>query len=277
VLEVGFDLQVYYTYDKEQPVPFDNEGVFTEPLPFVNDMATVFVEWVANGHGTDFVRLVDPMTMAVIDTLMFHSFTSLTMVLGGLNQVPSVPTDPNHGVFQIADRLYAQGFDVMKWDEEDVRAENEAGEPGDGAVYFEIRHAVNERLVEDISILGYSQGGGSTYNLSHYLDDQNFFGDIGPYNLVFTAYIDGINDNTLAAQAEQRLPVNTQWHLNLFQDADFFDPLLLDGDPVPGANENFNVETSPLFDLPDITHFDIDDNLEVQDWVLMRYLENVDR
>ena len=55
------------------------------------------------------------------------------------------------------------------------------------------------------------------------------------------------------------------------------DPLELDGTAVPGANESINVETSVIFNLPNITHFDIDDNLAVRDWLLTRYRQHVNR
>jgi hypothetical protein len=229
----GDDLQLYYTYDKEEPVPLDDDGIYTEALPFVNNMATVFVEWVSAAHGTDMVELVDPLTTMVIDTIVFHTFTSLTIALGGFQQVPGVPTDPNHGMFLIADQLYEEGYDVMKFDEDEVAAGFGGQAPGEGIPYDEVQNAVNNRFIEDIALLGYSQGGGSVYNLSDWMDSQNTFGDLDAYNLVFTTYLDAVRDDGPAA--EDRLPVNTQWHLNLFQDAEPTDPLLLDGTNVPGS------------------------------------------
>jgi hypothetical protein len=107
------------------------------------------------------------------------------------------------------------------------------------------------------------------------MDSQNTFGDLDAYNLVFTTYLDAVRDDGPAA--EDRLPVNTQWHLNLFQDAEPTDPLLLDGTNVPGSNEDINVETSPIFNLPNITHYDMDQHPMVMDWVIMRFFQNVDR
>jgi hypothetical protein len=206
----------------------------------------------------------------LIDTIVFHTFTSLTIALGGFTQVPSIPTDPNHGMFVIADRLYSEGYDVRKFDEDEVAA-GFAAPAGSGIPYDEIENAVNNRFIENISLLGYSQGGGSVYNLSNWLDERNSVGDIGPYNLVFTAYVDAVRDD--GPLAEDRLPVSTQWHLNLYQRIND----VLDGTSVAGSDEDLNVEESPLFPFVDISHTDIDNAMEVIDWVLMRYDQQVDR
>ncbi|MCB7130258.1 MAG: hypothetical protein J3T61_12050, partial [Candidatus Brocadiales bacterium] len=148
--------------------------------------------------------------------------------------------------------------------------------PGQGIVYDEVRNAVNNRGVTDVSIMGYSQGGGSTYNLSWWLNDRRQAGEINPYNLVFTAYVDGVDDD--GPHAETKLPVATQWHLNLYQDADepvFDDILFLDGTDVAGSNESYNVEVR--WSMPWITHLTIDDDLRVKDYVKLRYRQNVSR
>lgn len=274
VLEVGSDdLLLFPSHQKGDPIFVDEMTQRTDPLTFTNNTTSVFVEWASLSHGTADLKLVDASTNGTIDTLKFHTFSSITIVLGGLNQVPSVPTDPNHGVFLIADTIYREGYDVMKFDEEDVRPEGTSGNRGDGPAYREIENAVNNRMVADVSIIGYSQGGGSAYNLSRWLDDRRSSGAIAPFSLVFTAYVDAIRDNDALARPEDRLPAGTQWHLNLFQTIDD----VLDGSSVPGANENIDVEESVLFPFDEISHTDIDDAIEVIEWVLMRYRQNVER
>jgi hypothetical protein len=181
-------------------------------------------------------------------------------------------------MFLIADELYGQGYDVMKFDEDAVSdGITGGGDAGEGIPYDEIANAVNNRLVEDVALLGYSQGGGSVWNLSNWLSQRNFLGDIGPYNLVFTAYIDAVKDN--GPFPEDRLPNSTLWHLNLHQNADTSNlpASSLHGTSVAGSNDDIDVETSPLFNLPNINHAGIDDNLLVRNWVIMRYGENVNR
>jgi hypothetical protein len=63
------------------------------------------------------------------------------------------------------------------------------------------------------------------------------------------------------------------WHLNLYQQEGDF----LQGDDVPGANESINVEESQLFPFDDIMHTDIDEAMEILDWIMMRYLQQVTR
>jgi hypothetical protein len=262
------NLMVFPSYQKGDAFFFDTTSNRTDPLTLTSSTLAVFVEWAALTNGTADLKLVDGTTNTTIDALTFHTFTNITIALGGLGQVPSIPTDPNHGMFLIADTLYAQGYDVMKFDEDEVAAFTN---PGAGAPYDEIENAVNNRLVTDVAILGYSQGGGSTYNLSAWLDQRRVAGDIAAYNLLFTAYIDAVRDD--GPNAEGRLPVVTQWHLNLYQQEDD----VLDGVATPGGNENINVEESVLFPFEEISHTDIDDALEVIEWILMRYLENVER
>ena len=179
-------------------------------------------------------------------------------------------------MFLIADQIYEEGYDVYKFDEDEVAAGFGPGSPGEGIVYDEIQNAVNNRFVSDISIMGYSQGGGSTYNLSWWLDQQRQAGEIDPYSLVFTAYIDGVRDD--GPDPEARRPINTQWHLNLYQDADTLDlpTSVLHGTSVAGANDDFNVETTP-FGLTNITHSTIDDDISVLNWVELRFQQNVNR
>jgi hypothetical protein len=221
---------------------------------------------------------VEPGTNAVIDVITFHSFQGLTIVLGGLNQVPASITHPNHGMFLVADNLYQEGYDVYKYDEDEVGSSWGPGPGGEGIVYDVIASAINDRMVTDLVIMGYSQGGGSTYNLSVLLNQRRQQGHLGAYNLAFTAYIDAVSDQSNLA--ETRLPIGTMWHLNLYQLSDEpfdVDPLELDGDTVTGSAEQYNVETQLPFLLDAITHFDIDQNSLVTEWLEMRYRQNATR
>lgn len=70
---------------------------------------TVYVEWNDQVHGTGDLQVVDTDTGFVFDTLKFHTFTSVIIVLGGWNQVPSPSTNDEQGVFLIADEIYKVG------------------------------------------------------------------------------------------------------------------------------------------------------------------------
>ncbi len=77
----------------------------TGPLSFTNGTSKLYVEWHGN-HGSGDIELIDANGGSVMDTLTFHSFHGVVIALGGFQQVPSPNTDPNHGIFLIADDLY---------------------------------------------------------------------------------------------------------------------------------------------------------------------------
>lgn len=273
VFETDSNLKIWTSSNKGQQIVFPGGGIQSELLELdANGNLTVFVEWVSAHHGTSDLRLVDEASGFVMDTLTFHTFRSVVIALGGLDPVPSVPTDPNHGLFLIADQIYQEGYDVHKYDEDNVSSGFIPGPmypAGSGVPFDEVAGAVNNRFVSDVSIIGYSQGGGSTYNLSAYLSERRVAGEVNPFDLVFTTYLDAVADD--GPFAEGRLPLNTQWHLNLYQQIDD----VLDGTPTPGGNENIDVEVSPLFPFDEISHTDIDHQPSVMEWVLMRFRQRV--
>jgi len=177
------------------------------------------------------------------DQVMFFTFTSVVIALGGENQVPSDPVDSNHGVFNIAKNLYGLGYDVHMYDEDNVSSS------GAGAAYNEVVSAVQNRGISVVSIFGYSHGGGSTYDLTSRLNTNR--ASIGTFTIPYTAYIDGIrNSSDIDLNPENRLPPTTQYHVNYYQQND----ALIRGTSVPGADVDVNVGTginhSAIDDLP---------------------------
>ncbi len=266
VLEPGFDLGLNYSYDKSTPVPFDDDVIFTEPLPFVNDTITVFVEWVSLSRGTDFLNLVDPATSMVIDTLVFHTFHSIVVVLGGEGQVPNDPVNfPNdHGIFDFAIGLYrGEGYDVRMYDEDNVEFD------GSGLVFDEIANSVNHQMFDEIAILGYSHGGGSTFELSQRLSFSLTSPNpeiVEPFSISLTAYIDAIEE--LTPFAERRRPPSTQFHVNQYQRN--LSMGFLNGNTSNGDDD---IDRSAL----GVVHSTIDDNSIVLDLIRTRLLQLVTR
>ncbi len=68
VINTGFRLSVYYGHDRSSPF------LQGDPIIFNNNSATLFVEWTATAHGTEFMSLADQATQTSIDTIIFHSF-----------------------------------------------------------------------------------------------------------------------------------------------------------------------------------------------------------
>jgi len=231
--------------------------------------ATLWVEW-DGGPGLGSLALVPAGTAGVADRVRFHTFRSIVMALGGEGQVPSVPVDPNHGTYLIGIALYGLGYDAHLFDEDAVSAS------GAGAVYDEVVNSIQRRGVVEVVSIGYSHGGGSTWDLVDRLDANR--GSIGAFGVPFTSYVDGVqNDSDLDVDQELKYPPTSAFHVNSYQVgtlADFF----LDGGPVPGShppNSGLNVETTAWG--AGATHFVVDDFLQVLDYIRTNLLSRVNR
>jgi len=221
---------------------------------------TLWVEWAEVVHGVGDLHL-EPLGGAYsLDTIRFHTFRSIVMALGGEDQVPSVPVDPNNGTAVVATALYGRGYDVHLYDEDNVSPN------GSGIVLNEAVTAISSRLVDEVSIFGYSHGGGSTYDLAERLDNDR--PGIGLFEIAVTSYVDGVeNDSDFDVSQERRRPPSTAYHANHYQVGtlgDFF----LDGGPVPSSDpppSGLNVETTPWG--AGATHFLVDDYVEVRSFI----------
>jgi hypothetical protein len=245
----------------------------TDALPFGpgDTQLTVWVEWASPTHGTADLY-VEPLSVTVPkDTLVFHTFHSIVAALGGEDQVPSDPADPNHGTFVVATSLYAKGYDVHMFDEDHVAAD------GSGSVYNEAVNAVQNRNVQEIAIFGYSHGGGSTYDLADLLDVNR--PSIGVFDIVFTSYVDSVsNDSDFDMAQELRRPPSSAYHLNHYQHGVFLEDLGLDGGPVPDSNPpptGLDVETTAWG--AGATHFEVDDFVQVRDLIEASLLQTTAR
>lgn len=86
---------------------------------------------------------------------------------------------------------------------------------GEGEAWDEIVNAINKRRVTQVAIIGYSYGGGATYQLAERLSRDIFNEILAPYSLVFTSYIDAIERPLRFA--EEHRPPGTLYHLNQYQ------------------------------------------------------------
>lgn len=228
------------------------------------------VEWAGGGHGTAALEVLSVGSNVVLDRLVFHTFHGVTLALGGEDQVPGNPVDPNHGTYRVAIELYDQGYDVQQFDEDAV------GANGLGAVYDEVVTAVQDRGVDELAIYGFSHGGGSTYHLSERLDIDR--AGIGTFDIVFTSYVDGVRNNSdIDTAMELRYPPTSAYHANHHQNGTFAD-FFLDGGPVPGSNPppaGLDVETTGWG--MGATHFTVDDLIQVRDFIEQNFLPRVTR
>jgi cysteine-rich repeat protein len=254
---------VYVDSSKTNPLLDFNDEL---PIGFGASTRPVWVE--RRTAGTSTIELIArPIgggpTVASAPVQVF-AFTSIVIALGGENQTPSDPPDPNHGMFNIASTLYGMGYDVHMYDEDNV------GSSGAGAVYDEVVRAVSLRGIGIVSIFGYSHGGGSTHDLADRLNNNR--GSIGTFTFPYTAYVDGIrNSSDIDVTSETRLPPATQYHVNYYQRNDTF----IRGNSVPGADVDVNVTNTPWGSS--LVHGSIDDAPTVRDGVLQPLLARIPR
>ena len=199
------------------------------------------------------------------DKVHFYPFSSVVVLFEGEFGVPSDP--PGGGISTLALAAYTNGYDVHVYDEPDLFETPNT----EDAAFAEIDSAVENRGVTAVAIIGYSHGGGSTYNVSVRLD-----ADATAFNLAFTAYIDAISQPLANMTAENRRPVGSAFHVNYYQVAQGNDfPLYLDGTPSVPAGAGFEDNV----DDPTITesHTTIDDAPVVQDGIRTRLFQQVNR
>lgn len=240
-------------------IAFIGDKTAALPLQPAQAQLTLWVEWAAGAHGTATLTAEAPLLDLPKDALVFHTFRGIVLALGGENQVPSDPPDPNSGTFVAAQALYRSGYDVHMYDEDHVAAD------GSGAVYNEAVTAIRDRGVTRLAIYGYSHGGGSTYDLAERLDINR--AGLGVFEIEFTSYVDSVSNNSDVDTAmELRRPPASGYHLNHYQHGSLFQDFNLDGGPVPSSNPpptGLDVETTPWG--AGSTHFTVDDYVQVLD------------
>ena len=248
---------------------------------------TLWVEWTGAAPAYPVLSLLVAESNAVVDRIVFHTFTGLVVALGGERQEPQLPIAASQGTFQVATALYEQGWDVLMRNENDVR------EDGTGPVYAEVVNAIRNRSVRKLAIFGYSHGGGSTYDLCELLNIRR--DAIGDFSVNFTSYVDAVeNDSDIDTDAETRRPPMSEFHLNHYQHASEEDfrrvqrdglgllwalgARILDGGPVAGSTpppHGLDVESTGWG--MNAHHYDIDDFNEVLDLIRMELTGRMSR
>jgi len=196
-------------------------------IPFA-PTASLWVEWVNPILGQADAILTfkarDAVTKAPLgtpDSVRVFRFTSEVIVIGGNGQVPRDPAPEGAGLFTLARWLYLDGYDVHMFAHDAVMWENRPNS-GAGAAYNEVVSAVNERNVTNVSVIGFSWGGGATYDLLARLEWAALPANrviTKAFSIAFTATIDAIR------------------HID-FMDPDFYTPD--NRDPMPLTNYDIN-------------------------------------
>jgi hypothetical protein len=264
------DLRVWTTRTKSPGTELLFFSDKTAGLPFGPGATslTVWVEWASAVQGIATLHLEPLASSNARDIVRFHTFTGIIIALGGENQVPTVPVDANNGTFVVGNDLYMRGYDVHAYDEDNVTSN------GSGIVYDEVVNAIQNRLVSQVAIFGYSHGGGSTHDLSNRLDVNR--AGIGIFEIQFTSYADGVrNSSDFDVNRELRRPPSTGYHANHYQHGTFAD-FFLDGGPVPNSNPApTGQDVEAIFWGVGSTHFTVDDYVQVRDYIRDSLLANI--
>ncbi|MDW7994379.1 MAG: hypothetical protein RMI91_06970 [Gemmatales bacterium] len=237
---------------------------------------TYFVEWRESqaGPGTATLTFEARNANGVVsrDSVTFYKFRTTVIVIGGYLQGwtldPQATND--RGIFLLASHLYAErGYDVHSFAESDQEARGPG--IGSGAAYDEAWYAVEHRRVEYVVVMGFSYGGGATYNLVDRLVQaaaQKLVGEeiTRAFAIPFTAYIDAIVHGSRPPEPVRQAPRMSIFHVNYYQRIDNtrFPPFIrngIRGDEVQGSNRNVDVNAQPWGG--NINHTAIDDNLIV--------------
>ena len=264
-------VKVWYSSNRGTELEFEGSTV-NGPSKAINfggsNSVTLWVEywWVPDGPVS--LTLTPKNSDVVFDKVKFHVFNSVVVAFGGggTGQEPSDPADPNHGTFDIAIRLYNSGYNVYMYNEKHLDPS------GDGFPYDNVVNSIQKKAIKDIVIFGYSQGGGSTYNLAQKLNNNR--GVLPQFAIKQTAYIDGIKDEA-GTLAEDRLPPGSLNHINHYQ-RNFFE-LLLKGVPTTGIPAANNINVTQTTWGANAKHGEIDDLIEVKDKIVAEINTNVQR
>jgi hypothetical protein len=226
-------IQVWTTSTKASP--YFGDGISTVSLALTGDGSIVYfyVEWktmAADATSCDLELWVTaPGEAKLIDRLTFHPFKSEVIVFNGEGQVPGAVND---GTTQIVNSLRYSGYDAYIFDEDDVGYDSpftwvknaiadivhgyDPGQQqqGDWKSFAEVINAVRKRGVKELSIIGYSHGGGAEYVLSQALQTE-FGAGYTDFDLKFTAYIDAVAKRSPLAETHR--PLESEFHVNLWQ------------------------------------------------------------
>jgi hypothetical protein len=206
-----------------------------------------------------FVRDTRSGAMRLLDRVRYYPHNSVVVVLSGEYFSGSNPAAS--GLFPLAENLYADdGYNAYFFDEDDVSV------LANGPVYDLVVHQLRDYGIRQVSIVGHSHGGGSTYNLLEHVQADA----AGLVTVPYSAYVDAIiNDYEFGTDygrdPERRRSSLSLFHSNFWQW--YYWPLgpdvgVIHGDYVPGADEDRSVDS--FWGDPD-THETIDSNQHVHD------------
>jgi hypothetical protein len=209
------NLRVWASANKGSEIVFTNNQSSSLTSSLGSSVArAVWVEWVGDRQGTSTLTLKPASGTGPQDSLLFHTFHSIVISIGGETFGNNAQPNPSSSIWQVGSRLYDEGYDVYLHNEDDVAMD------GSGAAYNEVYNAVHNEGVTQVAIFGYSHGGGDTYYLANRLNSDGT--KIGTFTIAFTAYVDAIANDRLFLgnydpNAEIRRPPGSAYHMNYYR------------------------------------------------------------
>ncbi|MDR2705884.1 MAG: cadherin repeat domain-containing protein [Planctomycetaceae bacterium] len=249
---------------------------------------TVYAEYISSGDNHVTFELVAIISATgqefYSEEIVFRPFESITVAFVGENQTAGNPTiSPGVNDWVIQELL--NGYDVHVWDDgHDVLANSgDCDEWGEGNALNEVANAVNSGVTE-VAIIGYSHGGGSTYNLAWRMFYDGMTSDNSlywyppqvinqPYSLVFTSYIDAVqNASFFNPFSEFRRPLGSQFHLNQYQTNGWtYQSTYLSGTATVGGTTSNTINIA----YPSLIHSTIDDDTTVLETLTQNFESKV--
>lgn len=154
---------------------------------------------------------------------------------------------PKDGMYDLAKKLYQEGYNVLHFDEDEIGTGPFTGSnKGYDEVFSQIKSGMTDRVI----LIGYSHGGGSIHDLAEALNNSKAELEKQrggkPFEVPLTVYVDAIQDFTdIEQMPEYRLPPGTQKHLNFYQENSVLKCALVRGcETFNSTNieiENYNV------------------------------------
>ena len=169
-------------------------------------------------------------------TAVFEKIEIYMIVLSGeqFGLSPEEPEDIDSGMFDWADTMDTEIFDVHQYDEDHV------GNDREGQVFDDLVAEINSKTATNgvtyIMMASHSHGGGSIPNLATRLatDPGMVIDDDAVFFVLMTAYVDAIKEDDIAP--ETAFPAGSTSHVNLYQLNG-----VIDGGPVARAQPNWDV------------------------------------
>ena len=193
--------------------------------------------------------------------------TFIAVIAGRLQDEANLVDIDQQGVIKLTVRLRGQGYNAhlyTTWG-----PNRTAREDGSGKIYDDIVAAANAGI-HNLAVVGYSHGGGVTYQVINRLNINHHFGGLTMNRAVYSAYIDAYTrpggPYPFLGFPENHYPNPSEHHDNWFACAPGVEPLRIVNGAV-NMNALSRADEQALPENERVNHLTIDDRQYVQDGI----------